>query len=102
MDIPEGIERLTERQREILRLLFRGHDAKSAAAELGISAYTVNDHLSEARKHLGASNSRAAARILAGFEGALPKMRDPIELGYPIRLMTKQPSLYPMRGSAGR
>ena len=81
MDISGGIERLTERQMEILRLLSCGHDAKSAAAELGISVYTVNDHLSEARKHLGASSSRTAARLFADFEGALPKNEGPYRLG---------------------
>ena len=81
MDIPAGIERLTERQKEILRLLSCGHDAKSAAADLGISVYTVNDHLSEARKHLGASSSRTAARLFADFEGALPKNEGPDRLG---------------------
>lgn len=84
MDISGGIERLTERQKEILRLLSCGHDAKSAAAELGISVYTVNDHLSEARKHLGASNSRTAARLFANFEGALPKNEGPYRLGMSI------------------
>ena len=81
MDIYGGIERLTERQKEILRLLSRGHDAKSAAAELGISVYTVNDHLSEARKHLAASSSRTAARLFADLEAALPKNEGPYRLG---------------------
>ena len=49
--------------------------------KLGISVYTVNDHLSEARKHLGASNSRTAARLFADFEGALPKNEGPYRLG---------------------
>lgn len=83
MDNLGGIERLTERQKEILRLLSCGHDAKSAAVELGISVYTVNDHLSEARKHLGASNSRAAARLFAELEDALPKNEGPHRLGMP-------------------
>lgn len=81
MDTPSGIERLTERQKEILRLLFSGHDAKSAAAKLGISPYTVNDHLSEARKHLGVSSSRTAARLLADFEGFTPKNEGAYRLG---------------------
>ena len=81
MDILGGIERLTDRQKEILRLLSCGYDAKSAAAELGISVYTVNDHLSEARKLLGASSSRTAARLFADFEGALPKNEGPYRLG---------------------
>lgn len=81
MNFPGGIERLTERQKEILRLLSCGHDAKSAAAELGISVYTVNDHLTEARKHLSASSSRTAARLFADFEGALLKNEGPNRLG---------------------
>tara|TARA_B100002049_G_scaffold220617_1_gene189286 strand:- start:10 stop:720 length:711 start_codon:yes stop_codon:yes gene_type:complete len=81
MDNLGGIERLTERQKEILRLLSSGHDVKSAAVELGISVYTVNDHLSESRKHLGASNSRAAARLYADLEGAPPENEGPHKLG---------------------
>jgi DNA-binding CsgD family transcriptional regulator len=81
MDTSDGIKRLTDRQKEILRLLFNGHDAKSAAAELGISIHTVNDHLGEARKHLGVSSSRLAARLFAQSEGSIPKNEGPDRLG---------------------
>ncbi|HZU51426.1 MAG TPA: helix-turn-helix transcriptional regulator [Sphingomicrobium sp.] len=63
-----GIEKLTERQKEILRLLLAGHDAKSAARELGISVHTINEHLRDVRRKLGASSSREAARILGATE----------------------------------
>lgn len=43
-----GRERLTAREREIVRLLLAGHSTKSAARELGISDGTVKVH----RKHL--------------------------------------------------
>ncbi|MEM1011111.1 MAG: helix-turn-helix transcriptional regulator [Planctomycetota bacterium] len=36
---------LSERQRDVLRLLLRGHSEKEAAAELGVSAHTVHTHV---------------------------------------------------------
>ncbi|MDP4576087.1 DUF4019 domain-containing protein [Qipengyuania sp. G39] len=59
-----GVASLTDREREVLRLLLAGHTAKSAAAELDLSVHTVNDYLREARKKLGVASSREAARIL--------------------------------------
>ena len=44
------IVKLTPRQKEILRLLSNGFDAKSAGRELDISVHTVNEHLREARR----------------------------------------------------
>lgn len=71
MDGPD-VQRLTPRQKEILRLLLNGYDAKSVGRELGISAHTVTEHLREARRHLGVSSSREAARILGRAESGLP------------------------------
>ncbi|MCT2399357.1 helix-turn-helix domain-containing protein [Novosphingobium mangrovi (ex Huang et al. 2023)] len=68
----EGIETLSERERETLRLLLGGHDAKSIARELGLSVHTINERLREARKKLGVSSSREAARRLAESERATP------------------------------
>ncbi len=64
---------LTEREREVLRLLLGGHTAKSAASELDLSVHTVNDYLREARKKLGVSSSREAARILGEQEAQTPQ-----------------------------
>lgn len=37
-----GIEELTEKEKKTLRLIVRGHDAKSTARELGLSVRTSN------------------------------------------------------------
>jgi len=60
---------LSEREKETLRLLLGGHDAKSAATALGLSVHTVNERLREARRKLGVGSSREAARVLARAEG---------------------------------
>ena len=46
---------LSEREKEALRLLLVGHDAKSIAGTLGLSVHTVNDRLRDARRKLGVS-----------------------------------------------
>ncbi|WP_390584884.1 GIN domain-containing protein [Erythrobacter sp. MTPC3] len=68
----DGLQKLTPRQKEILRLLLVGFDTKSIARELDISVHTVTEHLREARRHLGVSNSREAARILGQAEEVPP------------------------------
>ncbi|MDR6626366.1 DUF4019 domain-containing protein [Caulobacter segnis] len=65
----ERSQTLTEREKETLRLLLAGHDAKSAASALGLSVHTVNERLREARRKLGVGSSREAARVLARAEG---------------------------------
>lgn len=71
------IETLTEREKETLRLMGRGHDAKSMARHLGLSVHTVNERLRAARRKLSVSSSREAARTLLEREGA-----DPESFGY--------------------
>lgn len=77
----EGVENLTPRQKEILRLLLAGFDAKSIASELGISVHTVTEHLREARRHLQVTNSREAARLLAQTEAGPPNNLGPNNIG---------------------
>ncbi|MEO5586721.1 MAG: DUF4019 domain-containing protein [Novosphingobium sp.] len=67
-----GISALTERERETLRLLYVSHDAKSIARTLGLSVHTVNERLRDARRKLGLSSSREAARLLADAEQTRP------------------------------
>jgi DNA-binding CsgD family transcriptional regulator len=43
-----GIEALTERERDTLRLLLAGHDAKSIASLRGLSVHTINERLRDA------------------------------------------------------
>lgn len=78
----DPIDTLTEREKETLRLLLTGHDTKSMAAELGISVHTVNDRLREARRKLGVTSSKAAARLFAQREATTPpKNLAPHEIG---------------------
>ncbi|MFL9842689.1 DUF2807 domain-containing protein [Sphingomonas sp. ST-64] len=76
-----AVHKLTPRQKEILRLLLNGYDAKSIGRELGISVHTVTEHLREARRHLEVSSSREAARILREAESVPPHNMGPNELG---------------------
>jgi DNA-binding CsgD family transcriptional regulator len=62
------VANIPEREREVLRLLVRGHDAKSIARALGISLNVVNERLRDSRRRLGVSSSREAARLLAAHE----------------------------------
>ena len=63
-------DRLTRREREILRLLAAGHPNKTIATELGIAERTVKYHVSEILARLGAAN-RAQAVVLAQRLGVL-------------------------------
>lgn len=67
-----GIQALTEKEKEALRLLLAGHDAKSIASALSLSVHTANERLRDARRKLGASSSREAARRLAEADGHSP------------------------------
>lgn len=66
------IDALSEREKDALRLLLRGHDAKSSARELGLSVHTVNERLRDARRKLGTTSSREAARRLLEAEAPEP------------------------------
>jgi two-component system response regulator DesR len=58
-----GADPLTPRQREILQLATEGASTAGIAAQLGISAGTVRNYLSEAILKLGAANRIEAAHI---------------------------------------
>ena len=64
---------LTEKEKQTLRLLVTGYDAKSMARHLGLSVHTVNERLRDARRKLSVSSSREAARILRAAEGEPPE-----------------------------
>jgi len=68
-----GLQTLTDKERQTLRLILRGHDAKSSARELGLSVHTVNERLRDARRKLGVTSSREAARRLLAEEGIAPE-----------------------------
>jgi DNA-binding CsgD family transcriptional regulator len=68
----QGYQSLTDKEKQTLRLLLAGHDAKSMARQLGLSVHTVNERLRYARRKLSASSSREAARLLRESEDASP------------------------------
>ncbi|WP_338467601.1 DUF4019 domain-containing protein [Novosphingobium sp. ZN18A2] len=70
----EGFSALTDKEKETLRLLLDGHDAKSIAAHFDLSVHTINERLREARRKLAVSSSRAAARLLREEERKHPEL----------------------------
>lgn len=60
---------LTEKEKQTLRLIVRGHDAKSIARKVDLSVHTINERLRDARRKMSVSSSREAARILLDHEG---------------------------------
>jgi DNA-binding NarL/FixJ family response regulator len=64
---------LTERQREVLRLLSGGRPTKAIAREMGVAVGTVKVHLAAIYRALGATN-RVEALVKAGGLPPLPAM----------------------------
>jgi len=64
----KGLDSLSDKEKQTLRLLPQGYDAKSIAKAQGLSLHTVNERLRDARAKLGVNSSRAAARMLAEAE----------------------------------
>ncbi|MDP2964433.1 MAG: helix-turn-helix transcriptional regulator [Pelolinea sp.] len=64
---PESIPqpRLSQRQKECLRMVAEGHTARSIAARLGISIRMVRFHLKAAREKLNAVSTSQAVHIAA-------------------------------------
>ena len=76
-----GIQALTEKEKETLRLLVSGYDAKSMARHLGLSIHTINERLRDARRKMAVSSSREAARQLREVEGPDPEILGDKPLG---------------------
>ena len=69
MPVKKALWALTEKEKQTLRLIVRGHDAKSTARSLGLSVHTINERLRDARRKMAVSSSREAARLLLEIEG---------------------------------
>jgi DNA-binding CsgD family transcriptional regulator len=65
----DRLERLTEQQRVCLRLVFAHMTSKEIAPHLGIEPGSVDQHIKTAMRTLGVGDRRAAARLLAKYEG---------------------------------
>lgn len=77
----DGHHTLTDKEKQALRLLTSGFDAKSMAAHLGLSVHTVNERLRDARRKMATSSSREAARLLREREGGTPEKAADKDLG---------------------
>ncbi len=66
----QGHNAFTEKEKQALRLLTNGYDAKSMAVHLGLSVHTVNERLRDARRKMETSSSREAARQLRDLESS--------------------------------
>lgn len=67
-----GLDSLSPRQLEILRMLRRGLSNKEIARELDLSPYTVRTHVSALLRALGVA-TRSAASAVAASRGLPPK-----------------------------
>ncbi len=91
---------LTEKEKQTLRLLLSGYDAKSMARHLGLSVHTVNERLRDARRKLGTSSSREAARMLReGEHTAAPELLGDEHLGDAPSRQAAPHGLRPVQGS---
>lgn len=70
----QGLHSLTEKEKQTLRLLVIGYDAKSMARHLGLSVHTINERLRDARRKMEVSSSREAARQLREVENQTPDL----------------------------
>lgn len=66
-----AIERMTHRQREVLRLLVHGRSNRVIAKELGLSDNTVKIHVSAVLRAIGAANRAQAVFIVSRAGGTV-------------------------------
>lgn len=69
MTVSETINRLTAREKEVLRAWLAHKSAKEIALDLGITHHAVEKRLKMARTKLDVATSLEAARMLAAVEG---------------------------------
>ena len=70
----ERVGRLSNGQREVLRLVDQHLNSKEIAAQLGISSHTVDQRIRGAIRILGVSRRQEAARLLAQVEGPYQRL----------------------------
>ncbi|MFN3748666.1 MAG: LuxR C-terminal-related transcriptional regulator [Sphingorhabdus sp.] len=75
-----SVEKLTDRQKDCLRLVARGFTSKEIGRLLDLSPSTVDNHVTAAVQQLGAPNRGAVARALAEIEARqnLPSQPQPL------------------------
>ena len=78
----DRVERLTEKQRECLRLVYAHLSSKEIAPRLRVEPGTVDQYIKAAMRILGVADRRAAARMLAEHEAktAQPLVYQPLDI----------------------
>jgi DNA-binding CsgD family transcriptional regulator len=67
MAAPENLVSLSPRERQVLLLLLGGDSQKQVASKLGLSPYTVGDHLKEIYRKLGVvSRAELLSKFISG------------------------------------
>ena len=61
-EVDEDLDRLTEREREVMRLIARGYSYREVAGELFISVKTVETHMSSVLRKLQLSSRHELTR----------------------------------------
>jgi RNA polymerase sigma factor (sigma-70 family) len=67
-DVQHRLERLTEREREIMQLLANGCSTKTIAARLDISTKTVDNHRAKILEKMEVENPAQLARLILGSD----------------------------------
>lgn len=86
----DAIDRLTERQKDCLRLVGRGYTSKEIGRQLSISPATVDNHIRSALEVLQAPGRAEAARLLLANEHGQPLTSQPPSLADPAGLPATQ------------
>lgn len=97
IDLSASLDRLTDRQKDCLRLVAQGFTSKEIGRRLGISHATVDNHMRAALEVLQVESRAEAARILAAAETGQPLTSQPPRLAEPTELAAIQPSADPPR-----
>jgi DNA-binding CsgD family transcriptional regulator len=101
----DRVARLSEGQRECLRMVYRHMETKEIARILGISPDGVAQRIKTAMRILGVHRRRDAARLLAEAEGAPPAYPPLVNPSWDIaqtpQPMTFDPSIAGMRHESG-
>jgi DNA-binding CsgD family transcriptional regulator len=82
MNLPP-IHRLTERQKDCLRLVAQGYTSKEIGRQLDLSPSTVDNHILAATQALEAPSRAEAARMLASSEARQKMPSQPQPLAEP-------------------
>lgn len=78
----DRLDRLTEKQRACLRLVYAHLSSKEIAPRLGVEPGTVDQYIKAAMRTLGVTDRRAAARMLAEYEAdaCRPLVYQPLDI----------------------